>query len=84
MPTYNGDTIPARRDPMQNTVTNLFGDPQQPVAAAHRARVVAITSGKGGVGKTSITANIAVALALAGKRVCLVRPIFFQMKQELP
>ena len=42
---------------MQNTVTNLFGDPQQPVAAPHRARVVAITSGKGGVGKTSITAD---------------------------
>ena len=57
---------------MQNTVTNLFGEPQQPVAAPHRARVVAITSGKGGVGKTSITANIAVALALAGKRVCIV------------
>jgi MinD-like ATPase involved in chromosome partitioning or flagellar assembly len=34
--------------------------------------VVAITNGKGGVGKTSITANIAVALALAGKRVCIV------------
>ena len=51
---------------MQNTVTNLFGDPQQPVAAPHRARVVAITSGKGGVGKTSIKANIAVSLALAG------------------
>jgi len=36
------------------------------------ARVLTITSGKGGVGKTTATANIGVALALRGKRVvCL-------------
>jgi len=36
------------------------------------ARVITITSGKGGVGKTTTTANIGVALALLGKRVvCL-------------
>jgi septum site-determining protein MinD len=33
------------------------------------ARVITITSGKGGVGKTTTTANIGVALALLGKRV---------------
>lgn len=33
------------------------------------ARVITITSGKGGVGKTTTTANVAVALALLGKRV---------------
>lgn len=31
-----------------------------------------ITSGKGGVGKTTTTANIGTALALQGKKVCLV------------
>jgi septum site-determining protein MinD len=36
------------------------------------ARVIVITSGKGGVGKTTSTANIAVALAKAGKRVVAV------------
>jgi septum site-determining protein MinD len=36
------------------------------------ARVITITSGKGGVGKTTTTANVGVALALLGKRVvCL-------------
>lgn len=35
-------------------------------------RVIVITSGKGGVGKTTTTANIGTGLALAGKRVCLV------------
>jgi septum site-determining protein MinD len=33
------------------------------------ARVITITSGKGGVGKTTTTANVSVALALLGKRV---------------
>src|SRR5438874_11081769 len=31
-------------------------------------RVVAVTSGKGGVGKTNVTANLAVALAHLGRR----------------
>jgi septum site-determining protein MinD len=33
---------------------------------------IVITSGKGGVGKTTTTANIGTALALQGKKVCLV------------
>jgi len=36
------------------------------------ARIVTITSGKGGVGKTTATANLGVALALLGKRVITV------------
>ena len=36
------------------------------------ARVVTITSGKGGVGKTTATANLGVALALEGKRVVTI------------
>ncbi|HHU48355.1 MAG TPA: septum site-determining protein MinD [Clostridiales bacterium] len=34
--------------------------------------VIVITSGKGGVGKTTTTANIGTALALAGKKVVLI------------
>lgn len=33
---------------------------------------IVVTSGKGGVGKTTSTANIGIALALSGKKVCLV------------
>jgi len=34
-----------------------------------KARLIAITSGKGGVGKTSIAGNLAIELALHGRRV---------------
>jgi len=36
------------------------------------ARVITVTSGKGGVGKTTATANLAVSLASLGKRVVCV------------
>lgn len=36
------------------------------------ATVVTVTSGKGGVGKTTTTANLAVALALGGKKVVCI------------
>ncbi len=35
------------------------------------AKILAITSGKGGVGKTNISANLAICLAATGKRVLL-------------
>ncbi len=37
-----------------------------------RARVLAIVSGKGGVGKTNLAVNLALALAAGGRRVLLV------------
>jgi len=36
------------------------------------ARVITVTSGKGGVGKTTATANLAVALASLGNKVCCI------------
>ena len=41
-------------------------------AAEARLRVIAVASGKGGVGKTNVTANLAVALARQGERVCVL------------
>ena len=35
-------------------------------------RAIVVTSGKGGVGKTTVTANLGAALAQRGARVCLV------------
>jgi septum site-determining protein MinD len=40
--------------------------------AENNARVIVITSGKGGVGKTTTTANIGMALASLGEKVALV------------
>ena len=56
---------------MQTTVTPIFGDGALAQPPARRAHVIAITGGKGGVGKTSVSANLAVSLALRGKRVCI-------------
>lgn len=40
--------------------------------AARRARVIAITSGKGGVGKSNIAVNLAIRMAQSGKQVALL------------
>ena len=43
-----------------------------PLAQTARGRAIVVTSGKGGVGKTTTTANLGTALADAGKRVAVV------------
>ncbi len=54
------------------------GAPPAPVAAPtpaeqpHLGRIIAISSGKGGVGKSTVAANVAVALAQDGSRVGLM------------
>jgi flagellar biosynthesis protein FlhG len=44
----------------------------QPPRVTESTRVVAVTSGKGGVGKTSLTVNLAVTLARLGKQVIIL------------
>jgi flagellar biosynthesis protein FlhG len=53
---------------MGDQALNLYLSPTR----APLARVVAVTSGKGGVGKTNIAANLAICLASLNKRVLLL------------
>ncbi len=46
--------------------------PQTPVAYPNLGHIIAVSSGKGGVGKSTVSANIAVALARQGARVGLM------------
>ncbi|HEV8021730.1 MAG TPA: septum site-determining protein MinD [Candidatus Lustribacter sp.] len=46
--------------------------PAAPPEGQRRGRCIVVTSGKGGVGKTTTTANVGVALASTGARVVLV------------
>jgi flagellar biosynthesis protein FlhG len=58
----------ARAEPMPR----FKKDRAATLQAARKARVVAIASGKGGVGKTNIAVNTAIALAKRGLRVTLL------------
>ena len=45
---------------------------ETPARAAPSSRIIAVTSGKGGVGKTFVSANLAAALARSGRRVLVL------------
>ncbi|MFO8153481.1 P-loop NTPase [Thioalkalivibrio sp.] len=47
-------------------------DSEAPSPAQHGPRIIAITSGKGGVGKSSIAVNLGLTLARYGRRVCIL------------
>ena len=64
-----GVMAPARRAAL---VERLRGTRTSPFGPDSLTRVVAVTSGKGGVGKSTVTANLAVALAARGLAVGVV------------
>jgi flagellar biosynthesis protein FlhG len=57
-----------------NNVVELAGRPRPRSDDAHgrRRRIVAVGGGKGGIGKSLVSANMGIALARAGHRVTLV------------
>ncbi len=60
---------------MTNGVTQDQGETSRlrahPPRPEHAARIIAVTSGKGGVGKTNVTTNLGIALAMRSHRVCI-------------
>ena len=44
----------------------------EPITARRRARTIAVTSGKGGVGKSNVALNLAISLQKMGHAVCLL------------
>lgn len=62
-PTDQADTLRAMNNPHETAT----GEVRKPTT-----RVFAVTSGKGGVGKTAVVANTAVLLARMGKRVLIL------------
>ncbi|MCR5645378.1 MAG: Mrp/NBP35 family ATP-binding protein [Bacteroidales bacterium] len=83
----------------QRTLTEVFGDihidikvKEQETALSKVKHIIAVASGKGGVGKSTVAANLAVALARANQRVGLIDadiygpsvPMMFGLEGEQP
>jgi ATP-binding protein involved in chromosome partitioning len=64
----------ARTLPVMNAAPAAAPRPSAPTPVSYPAlgRIIAVSSGKGGVGKSTVATNLAVALAAAGARVGLM------------
>ena len=67
-----GVMTPAQRAALTERLRGGRAARQMPFGPESLTRVIAVTSGKGGVGKSTLTANLAVALAARGASVGLI------------
>ncbi len=67
-----GVMTPAERAALTERLRGGRAAREMPFGPGSLTRVIAVTSGKGGVGKSTLTANLAVALAATGLSVGLV------------
>jgi ATP-binding protein involved in chromosome partitioning len=73
---------PAQRPPAPSLKVGRHPTPQGgPAPIPGVARIIAIGSGKGGVGKSTLSANLAVALAQEGRRIGLLDADFYGPSQ---
>lgn len=69
-----GDQADTLRQLARDARKNLQGDSAAPRGLSDQQgiRVISVTSGKGGVGKSNVVSNLAIALSAQGKKVLLI------------